>query len=228
MVTVVAHARPSERAEFIRQTYFHLAGAVAAFICLEFIMFQTGIAEGLTLFVLSSRFSWLFFLGGFALLGWLSRELTAQADSINTQYLGLGIYVVGEAIIFAPLLYVAAFFSDANVIPTAGILTLLMFGGLTLVAFTTREDFTFLGGILKIGGCVALGLILCSIIFGVSLGLWFSVIMVIIASAAILYDTSKVMHHYKPHQYVAASLELFSSVALLFWYVLRILMASRR
>jgi uncharacterized protein len=226
----VAQTRPSERAKFIQQTYTHLAGAVGAFIAIEFLLFQTGIAAALTGFVMSSRFSWLAILGGFAVLGWLARELTAKADSVETQYIGLGIYVIGEALIFAPLLFVAAAFSDASVIPTAGILTLLLFGGLTTVAFTTRKDFTFLGSILKIGGFVALGLIICSIIFGFTLGLVFSVAMVIFASAAILYDTSKVMNHFAPHQYVAASLELFASVALLFWYVLRIVMAlsSRR
>jgi len=229
MITV-AQARPDERAVFIKNTYTHLAGAVGAFIVLEFILFQIGIAEVLLRLVAASRFSWLAFLGAFALLGWFSRELAAKADSINTQYAGLGIYVVAEALIFAPLLYMAAVFSDPTVIPTAGILTLLMFAGLTAIAFTTRKDFTFLGGILKIAGFVALGLILCSIIFGFTLGLLFSVVMVAIASAAILYDTSKVMHHYATHQYVAASLELFASVALLFWYILRIVMAlsSRR
>ena len=227
---VVAQARPNERAQFIQRTYTHLAGAVGAFIVLEFLLFQTGIAAGITSFVFASRFSWLAILGGFALLGWLARSLTAQADSVQTQYIGLGIYVVGEAIIFAPLIYMAAAFSDASVIPTAGILTLVMFGGLTAIAFTTRKDFTFLGGILTMGGFVALGLIVCSVIFGFTLGLFFSVVMVVFASAAILYDTSKVMHHYAPHQYVAASLELFASVALLFWYILRIVMAlsSRR
>lgn len=229
MVTV-AQARPSERAEFIQKTYFHLAGAVGAFILLEFIFFSTGIANALTNFVLASRFSWLFFLGGFALLGWLSRELTAKADSVETQYAGLGLYVVGEAIIFTPLLFVAAHFSDPNVIPTAGILTLLLFAGLSTVALTTRKDFSFLAGFLQIGGFIALGLIICSVIFGFTLGLFFSVAMVAFASAAILYDTSKLIHHYSTDQYVAASLELFASVALLFWYVLRILMAlsSRR
>jgi uncharacterized protein len=135
-----------------------------------------------------------------------------------------------EAIIFAPLLYIAAFFSDPSVLPTAAILTLLLFGGLTAIALTTKQDFTFLGGILKIGGFIVLGLILCSILFGFTLGLFFSVAMVVFASAAILYDTSKVMHHFSTDQYVAASLELFASVALLFWYVLRIVMAlsSRR
>ena len=229
-MVAVAEARPSERAEFIQRTYTHLAGAVGAFIVVEFLLFQLGIAGAIAEFVFSSRFSWLAILAGFALLGWMARSLAAQADSVQTQYMGLGIYVVAEALIFAPLIYLAAAMTDANVLPTAGILTLLLFGGLTTVAFTTRQDFTFLGGILKIGGFVALGLIICSALFGFSLGLFFSVGMVVFASAAILYDTSKVMHHYTKDQYVAASLELFASVALLFWYVIQIVMSlsSRR
>ena len=136
--------------------------------------------------------------------------------------------MVGEALIFAPILYIAALMADPTVIPTAAILTLLMFVGLTAIALTTRTDFTFLGGILKIGGFVALGLIICSAIFGFTLGLLFSVVMVAFASAAILYDTSKIMHHYSTQHYVAASLELFASVALLFWYILRIVMSLSR
>ena len=103
-----------------------------------------------------------------------------------------------------------------------------MFGGLTVVALTTRKDFSFLGSILKIGGMVALGLIVCSVLFQFQLGLLFSFVMVAFASAAILYDTSKIMRHYSTQHYVAASLELFASVALLFWYVLRIVMAMSR
>jgi FtsH-binding integral membrane protein len=51
--------------------------------------------------------------------------------------------------------------------------------------------------------------------------------MVAFAGAAILYETSNILHHYRPNQHVAASLSLFASVALLFWYVLRIFMGSR-
>uniref|UniRef100_B8HNP6 Permease n=1 Tax=Cyanothece sp. (strain PCC 7425 / ATCC 29141) TaxID=395961 RepID=B8HNP6_CYAP4 len=226
----VAQSLPSQRAEFIRKTYLHLAGAIAAFIGVEFLLFSSGIARLLTEFVASSRFSWLAILGGFALLGWLSQNLTARADNTQTQYIGLGIYVVAEAIIFAPLLYMAAYFTDANVIPTAAILTLLLFAGLTAVAFITRKDFSFLGGILTIAGFIALGLIVCSVLFGFTLGLLFSVVMVVFAAGAILYGTSNVIHHYSTQQYVAASLELFASVALLFWYILQILMSlsSRR
>ena len=225
---VVAQARPSERAKFIQKTYLHLAGAVGAFIVVEVLLFQLGIAEMLLNIVAANQFTWLMLLGGFALLGYLSRGLAAKADDVNTQYAGLALYVVAEAIIFAPLLYISAYFSDPTVLPTATILTLLLFAGLTTVAFTTKTDFTFLGGILKIGWFVALGMIICSTIFGFSLGLFFSFAMVVFASAAILYDTSKIMHHYSTHQHVAASLELFASVALLFWYVLRIVMAMSR
>lgn len=225
----VAQARPSERAEFIQKTYLHLAGAVGAFIVVEFLLFQTGIAAMITQFVAGSRFAWLMLLGGISLLGWMSRSFAAKADDINSQYLGLGLYVVGQAVIFAPILFIAAAMTgDGSIITTAAVLTLAMFGGLTAIAFTTKTDFTFLGGVLKIGGFIALGLIACSILFGFTLGLVFSVVMVAFASAAILYDTSKVMHHYSTRHYVAASLELFASVALLFWYILRIVMASRR
>lgn len=226
----VADARPSDRALFIQKTYTHLAGAVLAFIALEVIFFNTGIAEGISKFVFSSKFSWLAILGGFALLGWLARELAAKANDVNTQYVGLGIYVLGEALIFTPLLYIATKFATPEVLPSAAILTLVLFGGLTTVVFTTKKDFSFLGAILKIGGFIALGLIVCSVIFGFNLGIFFSGAMVIFAAGAILYDTSNVLHHYSTDQYVAASLELFASVAVLFWYILQIFLelSSRR
>lgn len=220
----VAQARPLERAKFIQQTYIHLAGAIATFIVVEFLFFQTGLAETLFNLAVSTRFAWFIFIGGFAILGWLSRELAAKADSIGTQYIGLGIYIVGEALIFAPILFIAQYYTgDPNLISTAAILTLFMFGGLTTVAFTTRKDFSFLGTILKIGGFVALGLIVCSVLFGFQLGIIFSGAMVLFASAAILYDTSNIIHRYQTDQYVAASLQLFASVALLFYYIVNIL-----
>ncbi|MEM8715739.1 MAG: Bax inhibitor-1 family protein [Cyanobacteria bacterium P01_G01_bin.4] len=227
MVSVI-QSPPSAKAEFIRKTYTHLAGAVAAFVVLEWLFFQLGIAASLLQLVASSQYAWLAILGGFMVLGWIARGLASRSDDINLQYAGLALYVVGESLLFAPLLYIAAYYSDPTVIPTAAILTLLMFAGLTTIAFTTRKDFSFLGGVLKLTGFVALGLIVCSILFDFTLGLVFSVGMVAFASAAILYDTSKVMHHYQPHQYVAASLQLFASVALLFWYILRIVMRARR
>lgn len=223
----VSQADPSERAIFIRRTYAHLAGAILAFIGLEMYMVNSPIAEML-LRVMSMRFGWLMILGGFMILGRLATGLATSAASPAMQYAGLTLYVIAESVIFAPILWMAVHFSSPDVLPTAGILTLLLFGGLTLVVFITKKDFSFLRSILAIGSMIALGLIICAVLFGFSLGLLFSGAMVLLASGAILYDTSKVLHHYGPNQYVAASLKLFASVALLFWYILQIVMSLSR
>jgi FtsH-binding integral membrane protein len=51
--------------------------------------------------------------------------------------------------------------------------------------------------------------------------------MVALAGASILYDTSNTLHHYEEDRYVAAALELFASVALMLWYVLRLFLSRR-
>jgi FtsH-binding integral membrane protein len=51
--------------------------------------------------------------------------------------------------------------------------------------------------------------------------------MVALAGAAVLHDTSKVLHHFPEDRYVAAALELFASVALMFWYVLRLYLSRK-
>jgi FtsH-binding integral membrane protein len=223
--TTAEQAPPEARAAFIRRTYQHLAMAILAFIGLEFVIFKTGMAEAMTRTMLGGKFSWLVVLGAFMIVSWVAEKWAHASVSRGAQYLGLGLYVVAEAIIFVPLLYIAVTFSSPDTIPIAAVITGLLFLGLTVTAFTTRKDFSFLGGILKVGGCVALGVIVCSIMFGFSLGIVFAGVMVAFASAAILYSTSRIIHDYNTDQHVAASLSLFASVALLFWYVLRILIS---
>ena len=224
----VAQAMPDERAAFIRRTYGHLAWAVGGFIIVETLLLQTALGPSMLKMIAASRFGWLMFLGAFILCGWMARGMAMRVDSVGLQYAGLVFYVVAEAILFLPLIYIAIHFSSPDVLPTAAVLTGLLFAGLTMVAFTTRKDFSFLRGILVMGGFIAIGLIICSAIFGFSLGLIFSAVMVGLACAAILYDTSNIIHHYSTKQHVAASLELFASVALLFWYILRIVMSLQR
>ena len=117
-----------------------------------------------------------------------------------------------------------------GIIMKAALATLALLLGLTFVAFTTKKDFSFLGSFLKIGSFIALGLIAMQLLpipglGGFDLGLWFSIGMVVLASGSILYNTSNMIHHYRTDQYVAASMGLFASVALLFWYILRIFMS---
>jgi FtsH-binding integral membrane protein len=222
--TTVFYAGASERAAFIRRTYAHLAVAVLAFIAVEWMLLQSPIA-GWMARTMTGGYSWLIVLAVFMGVSWLAERWANSETSPQIQYLGLGIFVVAEAVIFLPLLYVASNFASADVIPVAALITGFLFTGLTATVFITRKDFSWMRSILTIGGFVALGVIAASIIFGFSLGIIFSAIMVLFASVAILYDTSQVLHHYRTDQHVAASLSLFASVALLFWYVLRIVMS---
>ncbi|OPL18424.1 MAG: permease [Candidatus Aegiribacteria sp. MLS_C] len=217
-----------ERASFIRRTYMHLAGAIAGFTLLEIHLLKSELATEMLSFISGNRYGWLMVLGAFVLVGWMARGLASRARSTAMQYAGLALYTVAEAVIFVPILYLAVHYSERSVLNNALLLTGAMFAGLTFIAFTTRKDFSFLGGILAVGGFVALGLIAGGVVFGFDLGLAFSVGMVALASGSILYDTSKIIHHYSSDQHVAAALELFASVALLFWYVLRILMRFSR
>lgn len=214
------------RAAFIAKTYNHLFGAVLLFTLIEVALFKSGLAYSMADFMLQG--SWLIVLGAFMLVSWLARGVAHRSTSRASQYLALGGYVLAQAIIFVPLLVLADSIGaeipgqSNGIIASAAQATILGFAALTAVVFFTRKDFSFLGAFLGFGGLLALGMILFSVFFGGGLGPWFSAAMVLFAGAAILYDTSKVLHHYPEESYVAASLELFASVALLFWYVIQI------
>ncbi len=223
-----ARAQADARADFIKRTYLHLAGAVGTFVIVEMLLLRSALPGLMLRFIQGNPYGWLMILGAFILAGWLARGLAASTASVQMQYLGLGLYVLAEAVIFVPILYLAVFYSSPQVLPNAALLTGLLFVGLTIVAFTTRTDFSFLRGILTVGGLLALGAIVGGVLFGFGLGLFFSIAMVGLAGAAILYDTSNILRHYPTDRHVAASLELFASVALMFWYVLRILMSLSR
>lgn len=225
---VAADSSPTDRGQFIRRTYTHLAGAIVAFVILEAVLLNSPIAPALMSLMTTGKYSWLIVLGLFMGASWLAQKWADSGTSLPMQYAGLALYVVAQAVIFVPLLYVAAFYSSPDVIPMAAMITGGLFLGLTGVVVTTRVDFSFLRSVLMIGGFVAMGVIVASIVFGFNLGLLFSGIMVLFAGAAVLYSTSNVFKTYRTDQYVAASLSLFASVALLFWYVLRIVMSMRR
>lgn len=223
---IVSEASDIERASFFRKTYSHVAFAILAFIVVETILIKV-VPYDVIAWMLGGKYVWLFILGLFWLGSTMSNKL-AFHPSQNQQYLGLGLYVLLQAIIFLPMIVIALVMVDGpNLLYQAAIITLFMFSGLTAVVFFTKTDFSFLRTIVVVGGFIALGIIVVGAIFGFDLGLWFSVGMVILASASILYQTSQIKDQFHTGQYVGAALQLFASIMLLFWYVLRILMSRR-
>ena len=212
---------------FYKKTYTHLAMAVLLFIIVEWAFFQS---EAIVQFAfsLTQGWKWLLMLGGFMLATNYAEKMAHTSHDRNKQYIGLGLFVIAEAFIFIPLIGIAMMITEnsggENILQQAAVMTLALFTGLSAVVLLTKKDFSFLRSALTIGGFIAMGLIVAGIFFGgFSLGLWFSVGMVVLASGSILYQTSNMVHKYSEDQYVGASLGLFASLMLLFWYILSIL-----
>jgi FtsH-binding integral membrane protein len=210
-----------DRSAFIWKCYAHVVGAILAFAAIEVYLFQSGIAERIAMPMLSN---WWMVLGAFILAGWGASHVAHRVQSIQAQYAAFAAFIVVEALIFAPMLYIAAAMSPDLIDSAVGV-TVLGSVGLIAVAMITRKDFSFLRGLLVWGGILALVGIFASFIFGFEMGTWFSVAMIGFAGAAVLYDTSNIMHHYPADKYVAASMGLFASIALMFWYILRLFMS---
>lgn len=211
------------RQEFIRSTYLHLAVAIVAFAALSALCFFSGIGFAILKLLSGLPFGWLAMLGGFMLVSWIATRFADTAESRNQQLTGLGLYVLADTVLFAPMFALASV-AAPGAISSAVLVTTLLVAGLTWTAMTAKTDFSFLGGFLKIGGLIALGAIVLSVFMGFSLGIWFSAAMILFAAGAILYDTSNIIRHYPTDRPAGAALHLFASVTLLLWYVLRFLM----
>jgi FtsH-binding integral membrane protein len=226
-----AESVTNERVTFIRRTYAHLAGAVLAFVAVEALLLQLVTANQIFGLIGTSPWNLLFLMLAFWGASWLAQVWARSETSVGLQYLGLALYVVAEAVIFLPILYIATHtpaLQGEKIIPTAGVLTLAVFAGLSLTAFLTKKDYSFLRPILCVGSMIAFGVIICAIFLPINLGLFFSFAMVALISGYILYETSAILLHYPTHLYVSAALMLFSSVATLFFWILRILMLLSR
>lgn len=222
---IASEASVEARSKFIERTYMHLAGAIALFVVLSAgLQFMPGI-EGLIELMLGSQYSWLAVMGAFIGVSWLAESWARGDKSVGSQYAGLGLYTVAEAVIFVPMIWFARRLIGLEGIMTAGGITLALFAALTAYVFITKKDFSAWRGILMVLALGSFGLIGASIVFGFQLGVAFSIGMVVLAAGYILYYTGNVLHHYRVNQHVAAALALFSAVALLFWYILRIFMS---
>jgi FtsH-binding integral membrane protein len=226
----VATQDETTRSDFIVRVYQHLILAIAAFAAMEAVLIGFGIAEAIYDFLAKSSAAWLLILGGFMLVSWLATAAAHDILNPNRQYAGLFGLAAAEALIFAPFLHL--FFNEiddgATTVWAAAVITALGFAGLSAVAFTTRKDLSFMRPMLMWGGVVAIVLIVGAVLFGFELGVWFSVAMIALAGGSILYQTQTIMRRYPSEAYVGAAVQLFASVMLLFWYVLRLLGQMRR
>ena len=219
--TPVSQASVEDRSDFIWKCYAHVVGGILAFAAVLAYLVSSGIAIQIAPAMMNN---WLMTMGAFMLVGWGASHYAHRLVSKPAQYAAYAVLVVAEAIIFSPMI-IFAYLQDPSIIDSAAGVTVLGCTGLIATAMITRKDFSFLRGMLVWGGMLALAGIVASIIFGFQMGTWFSIAMIGFAGAAVLYDTSNIMLRYPQDRYVAASMALFASIALMFWYVLRLFMS---
>jgi len=233
----VATVGVSDRVTFLRKTYAHLTVALVAWAALTAVLFHTTFSRSFTIWAWGgSQMNWLLVLGMFMGVGWIAERLARSQTSRGLQYLGLGIFVLAEAVLLQPLIQYAFYAANHGMttasagvmITEAAVITGVIFVGLTLTVFLTKKDFSFLRGALSIATFAVLGIIVASLLFGFQLGAVFCGGVVLLMAGYILFQTSLMMKYFPPTAYVAAALMLFSTVATLFWYVLQLVMEMNR
>jgi hypothetical protein len=220
----VATLDVAARSTFMVRVYQHLLAAIVAFVAIEALLINLGVASALYDWLEGNGYMWLALLGGFMVGSWIATNAAHDILDPSRQYAGLfglaGLY----AVLFAPFLhYVFDVRTDGSAtVGAAAIITAIGFAGLTAVGLTTRNDLSFLRPLVLWGMVSALVLILAAVLFGFELGVWFSVAMITLAGVSILYQTQTILRRYPSEAYVGAAVQLFGSVMLLFWYVLRL------
>jgi len=221
----VATLDEDTRGDFVIRVYQHLMAAIAVFVGIEAIWLNTPVAEELFEFVRGSGGAWLLILGLFMGAQWIAANAAADLLNPQKQYAGLFGSAVVYSLLFAPMLHWTFRYNDngGTTVAAAALITAVAFAGLTVVGFVTRKDLSFMRPLVMYGFVVSGVLILGAIIFGLNLGVWFSVGMIALSGAAILYQTQTIIRKFPAQAHVAAALGLFASVMTMFFYVLRLL-----
>jgi len=107
------------------------------------------------------------------------------------------------------------------------LLTAAVFVSLTSYVFVTKKDFSWMGGGLYMVLMVMVMWSLMNMIFPVTFGGFghtiFSLGGALLFSGYILYDTSNIMHHMGPDDYIMAAISLYLDIINLFLFLLEIL-----
>lgn len=214
---LAVEASVSERMRFIRKVYGQFLGS----------LFVTAAVTGMVMtsapaFDLAVR-AWpvwmILYLGASFASGWVSKASPAVG------YLVMGTLAVATGFFFGPVVTYYARTAGPNIVWQALILTGATFTGLTVYVFTTRKDFSWMGGALFLGLFLLIGIGIVSWFVPFSSGMAFGITVasVVLFCGFILYDTSNILHHYQTDQHVSATVAIYLDFVILFMNILRLL-----
>ncbi|WP_043526116.1 Bax inhibitor-1/YccA family protein [Litchfieldella xinjiangensis] len=161
-----------------------------------------------------------FFIGAYGLMFLVHKTANSALGLLSTfaftGFMGFTLGPILSAYLTLP--------NGASLIMTAMAMTGATFIGLSAVALITKKDFSFLGNFLMAGAIVLILAMVAALIFNIpTLSLAVSAGFVLFASAAILYQTSEIVHRSGETNYILATITLYVSIYNLFVSLLSLL-----
>lgn len=220
----VAGLPKKNRAAFLQLTYLHFVATVIGFAVIEVILLKMKATERAITFMLEAN--WLLILGAFMVVAWLAIRLAHRARALPAQYGALVVFLLAQAVIFAPLLHIALTMSP-DIVSQASVATLGGFGFVTALVLLIRKEFVFVKALLLWCGLLGASVFVASFLTSLPFHAYIITAVIAAAGVTIFHVTTKILHSYPEDRYVAASLELFASIGLMFWFVLRLVLPRR-
>ncbi|GAB2799212.1 Bax inhibitor-1/YccA family protein [Halomonas shantousis] len=161
-----------------------------------------------------------FFIGAYGLMFLVHKTANSAAGLLATfAFTGFMGFTLGPLL----NLYLSVP-NGAQLVMTALAMTGATFIGLSAVALITRKDFSFLGNFMIAGAIVLVLAMIAAMVFNIAgLALAVSAGFVLFASAAILYQTSEMVHRAGETNYILATITLYVSIYNLFVSLLSLL-----
>ena len=237
---VVADAAPTERASFYRRTYLTVAAAFALFGALLWASFEVPVGGSLLavsyletlqgLFQSMGNWAMLVMLGVFWLGTSVAQSAVFSQASRPVKLAGFLGYILLQVALFIPLIAmveVSTRGESSQILLPACAVTGALVLGLTVAAFVTQADFSFLRTVLVVGSFGALGVVVVAAFMGTGLGVWFSLAMIALMATAVLYQTWQVRTQFSTDQDLEAGFALFAAFVTLLFYVIRLFLQRR-
>jgi FtsH-binding integral membrane protein len=205
----------AERATLVRRTYgLVFLGVLVTMLGTAFTLTQPGLMSAV------ARHPFISMICVFAPLIMAQRSAREFPKNVILTL----IFTFVEGVFIAPFLYVVERNAPGSVM-SAGALTLVAFGGLTMYALLSRRDFSAWGSFFMIGLLVLIAAsVINMFVASAAAGLWISAIGVLIFSGLLVFDTWRILRggQFGQDDYVIAAVQIYLDLLNLFLFILSI------
>ncbi|HKY06555.1 MAG TPA: Bax inhibitor-1/YccA family protein [Blastocatellia bacterium] len=210
-----AEAGVSERLGFIRKVYSLFF--VATLFAIGGVMIGFAVPDVMILIARHPIITLMLMMGGV-----IGAQAVRHVPGVNLA--AFFAFTTFTGVVISPFIYYVSVTNPSSIFQ-AGVLTVGIFGGLTVYAFLSKRDFSFMRGMLFVGLIVVLLAGLLNVLALGSTGLGFAIACaaLLLFSGYVLYDTSNIIRRYPTNEYVAGAMDLYLDAFNIFLALLRIL-----